>query len=327
MTSTEFDASDDVEVEAWGELRELIELRIGQHERSQQVEIGASSLGGACARKLAHRLAATPHVSTEEVPWRQTVGTAVHSWLADMQEDLNQRELRSALHTMKRGRCKAPWCNERDVEPFSYHDSNGDIIHPGAMLGENGWHRLRFAYEFRIPVGTINGRMIYGNVDSYDRLKRRIVDWKIAGPKSLKDHHAHGMGDGYKVQQQTYGRGCARIGMPVDFVATCFLPMNGELRQGYVLAEPFDREVPAAAFRRARAIEDAIIEARAADADLDAGDTGATAELFRKLKTANDYCHRCAWFTPGTTDFANACPGDKSMFADLDPNKGFEGLL
>lgn len=63
------------------DLRAIIEARITAHPRSQQTVIGASEIGTACTRKLAHKINGTPRVRPEVPAWRPTVGTAVHSWL------------------------------------------------------------------------------------------------------------------------------------------------------------------------------------------------------------------------------------------------------
>jgi hypothetical protein len=69
------------------ELHELIATRIGSHERSLQVRIGPSELGTPCHRRLAYKLTGTPEVETQSdgkrVPWRPTVGSALHDWMAD----------------------------------------------------------------------------------------------------------------------------------------------------------------------------------------------------------------------------------------------------
>lgn len=47
--------------------------------RSRQVEIGPSEIGHPCARSLAYRLAGVPHTGTQNTPWRQWIGTQVHT--------------------------------------------------------------------------------------------------------------------------------------------------------------------------------------------------------------------------------------------------------
>jgi len=53
------------------------------HPRSQQAAIGPSEVGEPCARRLAYKLLGIPRSATESDPWRATVGTAAHAWLAD----------------------------------------------------------------------------------------------------------------------------------------------------------------------------------------------------------------------------------------------------
>lgn len=70
------------------DLLALIDARVRGHERSQQVRIGPSEIGVTCSRKLAMKLAQVPDAAggPDRTPWRPTVGTAVHAWLAEMLE-------------------------------------------------------------------------------------------------------------------------------------------------------------------------------------------------------------------------------------------------
>lgn len=64
------------------ELRDIIRRAIDGHPRSWQKRIGPSEIGTPCPRKLGYKLAGVPEVN-RRTAWRPTVGTAVHSWLAD----------------------------------------------------------------------------------------------------------------------------------------------------------------------------------------------------------------------------------------------------
>jgi hypothetical protein len=63
------------------ELIWAIEQRIAAHPRSLQRTIGPSEIGTPCLRKLGLKLSGAP--TRERAAWRPTVGTAVHTWLAD----------------------------------------------------------------------------------------------------------------------------------------------------------------------------------------------------------------------------------------------------
>ena len=62
------------------ELVEVITNAITNHPRSQQVAIGPSEIGDACARRIGYKLLQTPG---RDLPpnWKATVGTAMHAWL------------------------------------------------------------------------------------------------------------------------------------------------------------------------------------------------------------------------------------------------------
>lgn len=64
------------------ELLGVVENAVANHPRSLQKAIGPSEIGHPCARRIAYKLAGAPEVNTGgRVPWKPTIGTAVHSWL------------------------------------------------------------------------------------------------------------------------------------------------------------------------------------------------------------------------------------------------------
>jgi hypothetical protein len=62
---------------------------INGHERSQQKAIGPSEIGHPCDRKLAYKLTGHAKVNTGRLPWKPTIGTAVHSWAQEAVERWN----------------------------------------------------------------------------------------------------------------------------------------------------------------------------------------------------------------------------------------------
>lgn len=67
-----------------GELLTVIEQAAAAAPRSRQTRIGPSELGGPCLRRIGHRLAGTPPVNAAADRWAATIGTAVHTWLAEV---------------------------------------------------------------------------------------------------------------------------------------------------------------------------------------------------------------------------------------------------
>lgn len=276
------------------ELLGLIAARIAGHERSQQLAIGPSGLGTPCNRKLGFRLAQIPPLPGGEPPWRPTVGTAVHTWLQHMIVSLNKEELSNKrIHDTSPSDgelCMAQWCN--------FHIDNFPR------------HNPRFDVEVNIPVGTINGREIRGTLDLWDGLAHTIVDWKVPGPKAIKDHRAYINKHGhvtpeYRTQLHVYGRGAIKAGYPVEHVAIMFLPMNGELSEALYWEEDYDPAIGTEAFHRARTIDAA-------------GQGQGWDKLLPRLKTVNDHCGHCPWFAPGTENPLE-CRGDESLWAQLTP--------
>lgn len=61
-----------------------IRAAITNHPRSLQKRIGPSEIGHPCARRLGYKLLGAPEVNQfPDVPWKPTVGTAVHAWAED----------------------------------------------------------------------------------------------------------------------------------------------------------------------------------------------------------------------------------------------------
>lgn len=292
---TEFDDVDVATVDMGEVLRAIIARRIEAHGRSQQKMIGASELGTPCIRKLAHKLNQTPPVAGQadgDDKWRPTVGTAVHEWLADMLRAENERYRAEAVG--QHGEPCHPWC--------AAYDDNG-----------NWTHIDRWLVEYSTPIGTIDGEKIPGNLDVFDRFTGTMVDWKIVGPTALKGYKRdRSPGPQYRVQVHLYGRGLHRAGgEDVRYVAVMFLPSNGELKDHFYWEEAYDPEVGKQALARAREIQRLVT------------DEGPT--IFAKLKTVDDHCSHCPFFSPGTTELETECPGDPSLTADM--SESFADLL
>jgi hypothetical protein len=289
-------SGEDTDVEEM--LLDLIRDRIANHERSQQTAIGASEIGTPCARKLALKLAMQVG-DVEPVPeqmeddkWRATVGIAVHAWLAEMLRAENERyEIES--RTWSEGTLCHEWCELGEPDE---HGLTAPI------------HRDRYLIEHHTPIGTINGEPVPGNLDVFDRHTKTMVDWKIVGPTAIKtykrDQHP---GDEYEVQVQLYGRGLSRV-HPVEdvrYVGIMFLPSNGELnKNSFYWETEFDPEVGKAALKRAREIQNLL------------DDRGLA--IIPELKTVDDHCNHCPFFSPGTDDVEHECPGDPSLVAKAD---------
>lgn len=270
-------------------LARLIAARIAAHERSAQVSVGPSELGTPCARKLGFKLAHVEPVNgLDDVPWRPTVGTAVHEWLAAMLRAENARlqaEVDAATARKKTAPCGHPWCG-----PFGHED--------------------RFLVEYRTVVGTLADHPVPGTIDVFDRATGRVIDWKIVGPTTLREQRKRcrkggpGPGTGYREQGQLYARGLHRSdGFEVAEVCVYFLPSNGELDDAVFWSEPYDPAVGAAVLRRARAILAALAE-------------HGPQRVLPKLQRVNDHCAHCPFFAPGTTDLTVGCPGADDLIAN-----------
>lgn len=294
------------------EIRGLIESRIAGHERSLQTAIGASEIGTPCARQLGFRLAGVPRPNAAPGgQWRQTVGTAVHEWLAQMliaadkgsHDDVKDKRTFTDDPKGTSYGCPAPWC---DAYAERKHATGGiDTIRP---------HTPRFEVELHVAVGTIAGVEIMGHIDAYDRATATVLDWKVTGPTSIKTHKGtDDPGWAYRTQLQLYARGVQRkLDLPVERVALYMLPSNGELRDAWWWEEEYDPRFALRAMTRVREIDEWI---KADGAEV----------VIPQLKRTMNFCSRCDWFVPATKDLAVGCPGAPEMKAGRDTS--FDGML
>lgn len=239
---------------------DAFEEAILAHPRSAQKEIGPSEIGHPCSRWLAYRLADVAPTGLEKPPWRQAVGTAVHSASED-------------------------W-----------------------LQGWNANHGQRYLTDILVEVGELYpGRPITGHLDILDVPTATIIDLKVPGPSAMKSNRA-GTPESpqYRIQTHLYGRGACRAGYPVDTVAVLRVPSAGELADAVFKHEPYDETIAVNALERAGAIAQLVNAA---------GPAAAAA-----LPTTDHYCHRCTWFSPGSTDLTRGCPGDSGRIAMTRPD-------
>lgn len=105
--------------------------------------------------------------------------------------------------------------------------------------------------EERLMVGQIGGVDIYGSCDLFNAWGL-VADWKFVGTAKLKKVKAdRDPGEQYRAQAHLYGKGWEDQGHHVEAVMILFLPRDGELTDGYVWWEPYDRHIALAALDRA----------------------------------------------------------------------------
>lgn len=230
---------------------------ITNHPRSLQTAIGPSEIGTPCTRKLGHKLAGTQERAGMPPNWKATVGTAIHAWLEEAIDNANQ-----------------------------------------VWAAANGNHGVeRWLIEERVTVGAhLDGTPITGSCDLYDRLTRTVVDHKTTSKTQLKQRAAGHISDTYRIQAHLYGQGWINAGFPVETVAICSLPRDGELRDAVWWSEPFNPQIAADALQRLHGVEMALAT------------LGAPSAL-ALLPMVDDYCGTCEFKNPRTATAADGCPG------------------
>lgn len=206
-----------------------IRAEIDGHERSAQVAIGPSEIGHPCDRWILHKLNGRRAPRTN-IPWKATVGTALHTWL----EGVIQRE-NARLDQIKTG----------DV-PYILGGPATRLIMP------------RYLTETKVMVGTIGGREITGHCDLFDTETYAVWDWKTTAKTKMTEYRRHGPSPQYRIQAHTYGRGWQLLGWPVTSVGNIYLMRDGELRDTHVWYEPYDETVATAALARCDALAEQL---------------------------------------------------------------------
>lgn len=129
----------------------------------------------------------------------------------------------------------------------------GTYAHAGmeTVFGTPDRTRAGWLCEERLLVGRIGRDDIYGSCDLF-HAGGLVNDWKFVGSKKLKkvkaDRHP---GDQYRAQAHLYGKGWEDDGYPVHVVMITFLPRDGELGDGYVWWETYNRQIAEDALDRA----------------------------------------------------------------------------
>lgn len=255
-----------------------IERAIVEHPRSQQVEIGPSEIGTPCVRRLGHLLAGTPK-QPQPAPWRPTVGTAVHAWIAEAFTTDNLRDPDGPRYAVEQR------------------------VKVGAIDGKplGGSVDLYDREAFRVIDWKIVGPT---SLKKY-RTACRLPDDLARHPAFFADLR-NGPGPTYRVQAHSYGLGMANAGEPVREVVVWMLPSNGELSDAVRWAEPWREDVALWALGRAN---DVAVALR----------TYGPAAVLPALPRADDRCGRFCPFYREDANPADpsACPGSDDFRAAL----------
>ncbi|KAB2347315.1 hypothetical protein [Actinomadura rudentiformis] len=205
------------------ELLGVVENAITNHPRSLQTRIGPSEIGHPCARRLAYKLAGAPEVNSRGVPWKPTVGTAVHTWMDETFTKANE-----AL----------PGYDQGDIRYWT--EVRVDV---GEILGQS----ITGSCDLRIGDTVIDYKIV-----GDEQLRK----YKKHGPGDQYRIQAHLYGRGWT---RSYIGGWdhgyeSRNGVPIRTVGVWFLPRNQELRQNYLWTEPYDEQIAIDALTRVEGI-------------------------------------------------------------------------
>lgn len=171
----------------------------------------------------------------------------------------------------------------------------------------------RFLCEQRVTVGSYAGQPVVGSTDLYDRVTRRVVDFKVMGKTTLTALRRHGPSGQYRSQGHAYGRGWIAAGHPVERVAVWGLPRNSQLADSYLWEEPYDESVVVGALERLDGIATLVSAIGAPAVEL--------------LPTADSYCSHCPWYRHGSTVLTESCPGHEGSRVNTGRPTAIESLI
>lgn len=153
-----------------------------------------------------------------------------------------------------------------------------------------------------------------GTLDLYDRLYKRVIDWKVPGDGTMKKARSGTVARGYRVQGDTYALGLERMGYEVASVGLMYLPQCGDdlksMANGAVLRTwTYDRDNALAALANVERIQRMLTVA-------------SPQKVMSVLPTLSDFCQSCPAFV-GSGDRRAICPGSSSGNRSLDPTNPF----
>lgn len=153
-----------------------------------------------------------------------------------------------------------------------------------------------------------------GSLDLYDRLYKRVIDWKVPGDGTMKKARGSRIARGYTVQGDTYGLGLEMMGYEVFSVGLMFLPQCGDdlrsLANGAALKIwTYDRDNAIRALANVTRIKRMLAVA-------------SPQKVMSVLPTMSDFCQSCPAFV-GSGDRRAICPGSSASDRVLDPSNPF----
>lgn len=246
----------------WDEIRSIINRNVMSAPRSLQAAPGPSELGASCVHCLAARLSGWR--KTPNPAWLSYIGTAVHAQLERLFTSL----------------------------------SNIDKYHLDYMITDQGLASPRFAAEYRVHVGRLQGLTggydVDGSIDLVDYREHATCDWKIVGSNTISRVKAEGPSQQYRVQASLYGIGLENEGVQVDKSCIFFLPRNSQtLDSAYPVEYPYDRNIGIWALQRAQLLV-TLLDMIEREAGVQVRD-----QWISSLPRDRDHCFNCPVYPDG----------------------------
>lgn len=161
------------------------------------------------------------------------------------------------------------------------------------MEGMSQWldsDRGRFLIEHHV---TIIKDELEGTLDLYDRMNKRVIDWKAPSARAVRKYKLEGAGAQYRTQGQLYALGLAMQGEDPREIAIVFMARDAaSIDQGiHVETFPYKPSEAHAAVDKYKRLRDLALNVESA-LEVDA--------------TPTNLCSYCPFFAPGV---AGSCDG------------------
>lgn len=152
--------------------------------------------------------------------------------------------------------------------------------------GERG----RFLIEHHV---TIIEDELEGTLDLYDRMRKRVIDWKAPSMRAVRKYKIEGVGQQYYIQGQLYALGLAMQGETPKDIAIVMVPRDAASIEQGIHVEVFDYKPSVAreAVDKFKRLRDLALT------------VGSALEVDSK---PSSLCTYCSFYSPGV---AGACDG------------------
>lgn len=163
----------------------------------------------------------------------------------------------------------------------------GTSIHNWLEVAMNHFQQANGDRGYLTELRVFPDPLVRGRSDVYNTRSQAVIDWKSAGPDTMRKVKKGSIPEGYQIQLQIYGLGHERAGRPVKDLILVFLPRSGWLGDMFIHKFPYDVAIAKGALERMYKVAYKAIEL----------DVEKHPNRFEMIEpTPGDNCVWCPWF-------------------------------